>query len=85
MCTGKDEVVRAVQMQVGTNCLVRPIQLLYPLELHCDVQTREVKEQEVTNLNANAKEFHTKRNEAVIADARKRDINAIDDDDESNI
>ena len=28
--TGKDEVVRAVQMQVGTKFLVRPIQLVYP-------------------------------------------------------
>ena len=31
MYAGKDEVVRAVQMQVGTNYLVRPIQLLYAL------------------------------------------------------
>ena len=47
--TGKDEVVRAVQTQVGTKFLVRPIQLLYPLELHCDVPAREVREQEETN------------------------------------
>ena len=28
--TGKDEIVRAVQIQVGTKFLVRPIQLVYP-------------------------------------------------------
>ena len=84
MYTGKNEVVRAAQIQVRTNFLIRPIQLLYPLELHCDVQAREVKEQEETNLNANAKEFWQKFNAAAIADVRNRDINAIDDD-ESDI
>ena len=53
--TWKDEVVRAVQMQVGTTFLVRPIQLLYRLELHCDVPAREMKDQEETNLNAECK------------------------------
>ena len=84
MYTWKDEVVRAVQMQVGTTFLVRPIQLLYPLELYCDVPAREMKDQEETNLNADAKEFRPKRNAAAITDARIRDINAIDDD-ESDI
>ena len=37
--TGKDEVVRAVQMQVGTKFLVRPVQLLYPLEHHCEPES----------------------------------------------
>ena len=69
MYTGKDEVVRAVQMQVGTKFLVRPIQLLYPLELYCDVPAREAKEQEETNLNVDAKEFRSRRNAAAIADA----------------
>ena len=35
---GKDKVVRVVQMQVRTKFLVRLIQLLYSIELHCDVQ-----------------------------------------------
>ena len=81
---GKDEVVRAVQTQVGTKFLVRPIQLLYPLELHCDVPAREVKEQEETNMNVNAKEFRPIRNAAAIADTQVQDINATNDD-ESNI
>ena len=82
--TGKDEVVRAAQIQVGSNFLVRPIQLLSPLELHCDVPARQVKEQEETNLNVNAKEFRPRRNAAATADPRIPDINATNDD-ESNI
>ena len=76
--------MRAVQIQVGTKFLVRLIQLLYPVELHCAVLAREVKEQEETNLNANAKEFRQRCNAAAIADARIQDINASDDD-ESDI
>ena len=82
--TGKDEVVRAVQMQVGTKFLVRPIQLLYPLELDCDVPAREAKEQEETNLNVDAKEFRSRRNAAAIADAWIQAVNATNDD-ESDI
>ena len=40
-CILKRQVVRAVQMQVGIKFLVRPIQLLYPLELHCSSQRGE--------------------------------------------
>ena len=41
-------------------------------------------EQEEVNWNADAKKFRPRRNVAAIADARIRDINAIDDD-ESDI
>ena len=78
--TGKNEVVRAVQMQAGTKFLVQPIQLLHPLKLHCDVPAREVKEQEETNLNADAKEFQSRRNAAAVADERIQHSNATDDD-----
>ena len=77
--TGKDEVVRAVQIQVRIKFLVRPIQLVYPLELHCNVPVREVKEQEETNFNVDAKEFRPRRIAAAIADARIQDINAAND------
>ena len=80
MYTGKCEIVRAVQIQVGTKFLVRLIQLLYPLELHYAVLATEVKEQEETNLNANAEELRQRRNAAAIADARIQDINASEDD-----
>ena len=79
--TGKNEVVGAVQMQVETKCLIRPIQLLYPLELYCNVPAREVKE---TNLNAHVKEFRPRRDAAAIADVRIQDINSTNDD-ESDI
>ena len=72
--------MRVFQIQAGTKFLVRSIQLLFPLELHCDIQAREVKEQEETNLNTDAKEFWPRRNAAAIAGVRIRDINAIDDD-----
>ena len=72
--------MRAVQIQVGTKFLVRLIQLLYPLELHYAVLATEVKEQEETNLNANAEELRQRRNAAAIADARIQDINASEDD-----
>ena len=82
--TGKDEVMRAVQMQVWTKVLVRPIQLLYLIKPHCDVPAREVKEQEGINLNAAAKEFRSRRNAVAIADARVQAINTTDHD-ESDI
>ena len=82
--TKKDEVVRTVQMQVWTKLLVRPIKLLYPLELHCDIPVREVKAQKETHLNTNAKEFRPRRNAVTVADARIGGINTIHDD-ESDI
>ena len=78
--TGKNEVVRAVQMQVGTNFLVQQIKLLSPLKFHCDVPPRKVKEQQETNLNLDAKEFRPRRNAAAIVDARIQDVNATIDD-----
>ena len=80
MYTGKYEIVRAVQIQLGTKFLVRLIQLLYPLELHYAVLATEVKEQVENNLNANAEELRQRRNAAAIADARIQDINASEDD-----
>ena len=47
---------------------------MYPLELHCDVQAREVKEED-TNLNVDEKEFQPRSNAAALANARKRDNN----------
>ena len=78
--TRKDKVVRAVQMQVGTKFLVRPINLLYPVELYCDIPAREMKEQEETGLNPTAEEFRPRRNAEAIGDARIQDINVTDDD-----
>ena len=78
--TGNNKIVKVVQMQVATKFLVRSIQLLYPLELHCDVPAREVKEREEMKLNADANEFWPRCNAASVADAQIQDINAINDD-----
>ena len=77
MYFGKDAVLRAAQMQVGTNFQVRTIQLLHLLELHCDVQAKVVKED--NNLNADAKEFRPRRNAVAIPNTSHQDNNAIDD------
>ena len=61
-------------MQIVTEVLRRPIQLLHPRA----IAVREVKEQEETNLNADAREFQPRRNSAVRADVRIRGINVID-------
>ena len=49
------------------------------------IQSERWKEQEETNVNADAKEFRPRRNAAAIADGRIQDINATDDDDESDV
>ena len=78
MYTWKDEVGKAVQIQVGTKFLVRLIQLFYPFELHCDVPATEVKQKEETNLNADSKELRPRRTAVAIADAQIQDINTTD-------
>ena len=78
---GKDGIVRAVQIRCGGKFLERPVQLLYPLELHCDVQTRdESKGQGDNKLNANANEFRPRRTAAAIAKLKLHDM--IDSNDE---
>ena len=79
MYTGEDEALRAVQMQVRTKFMFQPIQVQYPLELHCDVPAKEVKVQEETNLNAGVREYRPRPNAAATADARIQDINATND------
>ena len=79
MYTGEDEALRAVQMQVRTKFMVQPIQVQYPLELHCDVPAKEVKVQEETNLNTGVREYRPRPNAAATADARIQDINATND------
>ena len=38
---GKDQEIRSVQIKTAIGCLERPIQLLYPLELHCNEITSD--------------------------------------------
>jgi hypothetical protein len=67
LITGRDGVVRGVELQTGKGRLERPLQLIYPLELHCD---QEDVERETPPLNAQAKEFRPKRKAAENAAAK---------------
>jgi hypothetical protein len=67
---GRDGVVRGVKLRAGKSFMERPIQFLYPLELHCDRENR----QETVPLNPAANEFKPKRRAAVDA---RRNIEVI--------
>ena len=80
---GQDNVLRAVRVRSGAYDLERAVQHLYPLELHCDVyensksSSAEVNSsdtEEQRTLNAKANEFRPRRNAAVIAGVRNKDL-----------
>ena len=73
---GKDNVVRGVKLQCAKSTTERPIQLIYPLELECDVGKCE------TKLNTNAKEFKPRRQAAVRAEAKNKELFELDENDE---
>ena len=60
---GKDGVVRAVELRTQTGTLQRPVQLLYPLELSCDIKQAETG----VVLNVDAEEYRPRRTAAEIA------------------
>jgi hypothetical protein len=63
---GRDKVVRGARLRAGKSYLERPVQLLYPLELSCDMPPPP--ESEVsTTMNANAPVFRPKRKAALAA------------------
>jgi hypothetical protein len=70
---GKDGVVRAVKLRAGKSFMERPVQHLYPLELSCDIGTRQTTKT-TTELNAEATEFRPKRDAAVAARLRNQMI-----------
>ena len=70
---GKDNIIRVAQLRIGKKLIHRPIQLLYPLELHCEGITRTNDEKE-NELNPSATEFLPKRTAAEIAKWRLKDI-----------
>ena len=64
---GKDGVIRAVELRTSKSYIERPIQYLYPLELHCDVEKQPSSENTNTStLDANAKEYRARRTAAAI-------------------
>ena len=64
LIAGRDGVVRGVRLRAGKSYMERPIQFLYPLELHCDQEQGDK-----IPLNPTAKEFRPKRKAA--SDAKK--------------
>ena len=65
--TGRDGRVRGVRLQTAKGELERPIQSVYPLELHCDPPRDPEPEEQ---LNPEALEFRPRR--AAVAEAHER-------------
>ena len=73
---GKDDQIRGARMKIPRGYLDRPIQLLYPLELHCNRYKIKSKQHESDKkkLNVEAREFRSKRTAGAIALAKIKDI-----------
>ena len=79
---GKDDQIRGARVKTPRGYLDRPIQLLYPLKLHCNRYKIKSKQHESDKkLNVKAKEFRPKRTEGAIALAKIKDIAEHDDSD----
>ena len=74
---GKDNIIRVAQLHIGKKLIARPIQLLYPLELHCEGITPTNQDEKKNELILSATEFRPKRTE--IAKRRLKDIATEDD------
>ena len=81
---GKDDIIRVAQLRIGKKLINRPIQLLYPLKLHCKNITTTSKIEEKNELNPSVTEFRQKRTAAEIAKWRLNDI-VIEEDDHDDI
>ena len=65
---GNDEVVRGVKLQSWKTIIERPIQLIYPLELKCRKRKGDMR------LDASAKEFKPRRQAAIDAEAKNKEL-----------
>jgi hypothetical protein len=65
---GKDKVVRGAKLQCDKATIERPIQLIYPLELECDVTECE------TKLKPTAQEFKPRHQAAIGAEAKNKEL-----------
>ena len=54
---GKDNIIRVAQLRIGMKLIDRPIQLLYPLELHCEGIITTNEDETKNELNSSATEF----------------------------
>ena len=65
LCLGPDGLTRAVLLKTKNGKIERPVQHLYPLELHCDAESEKI--QENVQLDPNARPFRSGRTAAVEA------------------
>ena len=73
---GRDGIIRAVELKTSNGIIERPVQFLYPLELECDI-TSAVRE--TNQLNPEAPQFRPRRDAAVAAEVRVKQIQAMED------
>lgn len=71
---GKDNSIRSYRILTGKSVNKRPIQLLYPMELHCDPKTTTSTTQDDKILNVNTEELQPKRLTPAVSGKRIRDI-----------
>ena len=73
---GKGDQTRGAQVKTPRGYLDKPIQLLYPLQLHCNRYKIKSKQDESykKKLNVEAKEFRPKRTAGAIALTKIKDI-----------
>ena len=70
----KDSTIRSIRIHNEKSVIERPIQLLYPLELHCGSKPTTSNTQDDKTLNVNYEEFQPKRLAAAVAEQRIRNI-----------
>ena len=63
---GRDDVVQGARLKTSKSHVERAVQLLYPLELSCDI-VETVQEEGLETLNPKAPEFRPRRKAAEIA------------------
>ena len=69
----KDNTIRSIRIHTKKSIIERPIQLLYPMELHCDSKSNTSKTQDDKTLNVIAEKVRPKRSTA-LAKQRIRDF-----------
>ena len=80
LITGKDGVVRGAKLCIGKSVIERPVQFLYPVELSCDRKATR-KDTPTQELNPEAVIFKPKREAAILAGQRIRELSEEDQDD----
>ena len=69
---GRDGIIRAAKLRVGTSCIERAVQHLFPLELCCDCGRDGM--DDPTLLRAEAPMFQPSRDAVIAANLRIRDL-----------